>query len=316
MKAVVNNILFYLLYAIWYTLSLLPMWFHHFMADVLYVLVACVMHYRRAVIRKNLANAFPEKSERERRTIERDFYHFFCDYIAETVKFATMSHDEMRRRMTFEGTEQINECMARGQSVAVMLGHYGNWEWAVSIRLWLTHPAAAIGHIYHPLENPAMNRLFLTVRNRMGSESVPMSETLRWILKAKREGKPSGLGYISDQVPLWQNIHHWVDFLNQDTPVFTGVERIARSQGQAVFYCDVRRVKRGYYQCLIRPITLNPAQMPEFAITDAYFSMLQHTICREPAYWLWSHNRWKRTREEFNRRFEVINGRVVERVKV
>ena len=161
----------------------------------------------------------------------------------------------------------------------------------------------------------AMNRLFLTVRNRMGSESVPMSETLRWILKAKREGKPSGLGYISDQVPLWQNIHHWVDFLNQDTPVFTGVERIARSQGQAVFYCDVRRVKRGYYQCLIRPITLNPAQMPEFAITDAYFSMLQHTICREPAYWLWSHNRWKRTREEFNRRFEVVNGRVVERVK-
>ena len=315
MKSAINNIVFYLLYGVWYTLSLLPMWLHYLMADVLYVIIAHLIRYRHRVVRKNLASAFPEKTEAERRSIEREFYHFFCDYIAETVKFATMSHRQMRRRMTFEGTEQINECMARGQSVAVMLGHYGNWEWAVSIRLWLNHPTAAIGHVYHPLENVAMNRLFLTVRNRMGSESVPMGETLRWILAAKREGRPSGLGYISDQVPLWHNIHHWVNFFHQETPVFTGVERIARSQNQAVFYLDVERVGRGYYKCRVEPITVEPASKSPYAITDAYFERLETTIRRAPAYWLWSHNRWKRTREEFNRRFEVVNGRVIERIK-
>ena len=39
--------------------------------------------------------------------------------------------------------------------------------------------------------------------------------------------------------------------------------------------------------------------------------MLEDTIRREPAYYLWTHNRWKRTREEFERRFDVVNGKVV-----
>ena len=51
--------------------------------------------------------------------------------------------------------------------------------------------------------------------------------------------------------------------------------------------------------------------MPEFEITRIFFHMLEDTIRREPAYYLWSHNRWKRTKEEFDRRFEVKGGKVV-----
>ena len=311
MKKVFNSVLYWVMWCVWYTLSLLPMWFHYAMSDVLYVLVVYVLRYRRKVIRKNLSNAYPDKSPKELLRLERKFYRFFCDYVAETVKFATMSREEIARRMEFIDAEPANELVKQGRSVALMLGHYGNWEWVTSIRRCFTPPNVGYGHIYHPLENEAMDRLFLTFRDRLGSKSIAMTETLRWLIHYERQGLPTVLGYISDQVPTWFNIHHWLTFLNQETPVFTGVERIARKMHQAVFYVDVECVKRGYYRARLVPITLDAATLPEHAVVNRYFELLEQTINHAPQYWLWSHNRWKRTREEFDRNFEVVGGRVV-----
>ncbi|MBO4871582.1 MAG: lysophospholipid acyltransferase family protein [Muribaculaceae bacterium] len=313
MKKFLQNILFYVLYGTWCILSLLPLWFHYILADILYVLVAHVVHYRHRVIDKNLAHAFPELSDVERRRLKNRFYHFFCDFIAELVKFSTMHPNNIKRRMVFHGAEQVRDIINDGQDVALMLGHCGNWEWMTSYPLWFEGADAGFGQVAHTLENPVMERLICAVRNRFGSQTIAMKETLRWLLQERAEGHPTILAYISDQVPTWQNIHHWIDFMNQDTPVFTGVERIARKLNQAVVYVDMQRVKRGYYEAEVQVITRDPNSLPEFAITDDYFRRLEAAIRRTPQYWLWSHNRWKRTREEFNRKFEVVNGRVIER---
>lgn len=315
MKKMLNKILYGLLWTVWYMLSLLPLRVHYMFADVMYLLIAHVLKYRRKVIIKNLANAFPEKSDVERERIMRDYYHFFCDYIAETLKFGTMSQESVKRHMVFKGADEVSQIVNEGQSVALFLGHYGNWEWVTSIMLWFDkiNRPTGYGHIYHPLENEAMDKLFLTFRNRMGSTSVPMRETLRWIIGHKREGRPTILGYIADQVPTWENIHHWLTFFNQETPVFTGVERIARSQDQAVVYIDIKRIKRGYYECDMQVVTRDPKSWDENEITNECFRRLEATIRLAPQYWLWSHNRWKRTREEFDRNYNVVNGRVVKK---
>lgn len=312
-KRLLNNIAFWLLYGIWYTLSLLPMWLHHALADVLYVLVAHVVRYRRKVIDKNLANAFPELTDAERRRIKFDFYHFFCDFIAEIVKFSSMRPENIKRRMVFHGVEHVRDIINDGQDVALMLGHCGNWEWMTCYPLWFKDFDVSFGHVSHMLENPVMSRLISKVRSRLGSQTIPMQETLRWLLQGRQDGHPTILAYLSDQVPMWHNIHHWVDFMNQDTPVFTGVERIARKLNQAVIYVDMRCVRRGYYEAEVQVITRDPNSLPEFSITDEYFRRLEATIRRAPQYWLWSHNRWKRTREEFDRNYQVVNGRVISR---
>jgi KDO2-lipid IV(A) lauroyltransferase len=138
-----------------------------------------------------------------------------------------------------------------------------------------------------------------------------MQDTLREILNYRKENQPVVIGYISDQVPFWTNIHHWVDFLHHDTPVLTGTERIARKVNHAVFFLDVHRVRRGYYEAEFKLMTREPRKMDDFEITDIYFKLLEESIRRAPEFWLWSHNRWKRTREEFNERFEVVNGKVI-----
>ena len=317
MKKVMNDIAFWTVYGAWYGLSLLPLWLHYLFSDILYVVIAYVLHYRRAVISRNLKAAYPSKSDKELKKLRMQFYRHFSDILVEMIKYTSISDKNIMRRMPFKNSEQVAEILNSGQSVALLLGHYGNWEWVSSLVLWLRPLITnntAMGQIYHPLENDVMNRVVLKTRGRMGTDSVPMNGTLRWIIGNKRMGRPTILGYINDQVPTWGNIHHWLTFLNhEDTPVFTGIERIVHSQNQAVVYIDVKRTGRGRYECEFKVITRDPSTMGEFELTDTYFKLMEQTINRAPQYWLWSHNRWKRTREEFDRRFQVVNGRVVER---
>ena len=301
---------YYIGYAIWYTLSLLPLRVLYVLSDLLYLLVSRIVRYRHRVIWNNLKTSFPEKTDQEIRRIEHDFYHYFCDYLVETIKMMTISERQLRQRMTFTGMEELNRVLSSGQSCAVYLGHVGNWEWITSLPFWVSSDVQC-AQIYHPLENAASDKLFLKVRERLGARCIAMNDTLREVVRYRREGRTICVGYISDQKPHWVNIHHWVDFLNHDTPVLTGTERIARSTGHAVFYADVTRKRRGYYNCDMQLITTDPKSTNEWELTDRYFSALEQTIRRNPAIWLWSHDRWKRTREEFNRRFEVKDGKVI-----
>ncbi len=295
-----KNLTYYLSFALWFIISLLPLWVFYRLSDGLYYLVYHVVRYRRRVVYANLRSSFPEKSEAEIERIAKDFYSFFCDYIVETLKFFSMGEKNIRKRMKFEGLGQVKEDFANGRSVSVYLGHYCNWEWISSLGLHLDEQC---GQIYHPLENATLDRLFLYMRGRFKAQSIKMDDTFLTILKWKKEGRKNIVGYIADQVPGYNNIHYWADFLHHDTPVFTGAERISKIMDTAVYYIDVERPRRGYYVARFIKIADSLNEHPVFFATEQYFRLLEKNIQRAPQYWLWSHKRWKRTREEFNRMF-------------
>ena len=295
-----KNLTYYLSFALWFIISLLPLWVFYRLSDGLYYLVYHVVRYRRRVVYANLRSSFPEKSEAEIERIAKDFYSFFCDYIVETLKLFSMGEKNMRKRMKFEGLNQVKEDFANGRSVTLYLGHYCNWEWISSLGLHLDEQC---GQIYHPLENATLDRLFLYMRGRFKAQSIKMDDTFLTILKWKKEGRKNIVGYIADQVPGYNNIHYWADFLHHDTPVFTGAERISKIMDTAVYYIDVERPRRGYYVARFIKIADSLNEHPVFFATEQYFRLLEQNIQRVPQYWLWSHKRWKRTREEFNRMF-------------
>lgn len=295
-----KNLTYYLSFALWFIISLLPLWVFYRLSDGLYYLVYHVVRYRRRVVYANLRSSFPEKSEAEIERIAKDFYSFFCDYIVETLKLFSMGEKNMRKRMKFEGLDQVREDFANGRSVTLYLGHYCNWEWISSLGLHLDEQC---GQIYHPLENATLDRLFLYMRGRFKAQSIKMDDTFLTILKWKKEGRKNIVGYIADQVPGYNNIHYWADFLHHDTPVFTGAERISKIMDTAVYYIDVERPRRGYYVARFIKIAVSLNEHPVFFATEQYFRLLEQNIQRAPQYWLWSHKRWKRTREEFNRMF-------------
>ena len=303
-----------IVYVLFYTLSLLPFRILYGMADIGYVLLYYIIRYRRGVVRKNLVTAFPEKSIDDIKTIERKFYHWFSDYFLEAIKLLSISDKELRRRFTIINSEEVEQCFQEGQDVAAILGHYCNWEWLSCVGMNLP-PEREIGLIYHPLRNKTFDYLFRKLRSHeQNGHVIPKKDILRYVVTKKREGVRNICGYISDQGPKWTNIHLWLPFLNHEyTPVFTGGERIMRKMNNAVFYVEMSRPKRGYYTATYKLITSDPNTLPADDITRRFFCLLEETIRQEPAFYLWSHNRWKRTKEEFDRRFQVINGKVVER---
>lgn len=289
----VYHILFFLLYL----LSLLPMRLLYLLSDGLFFPLFHIVKYRRKVVEKQLDECFPEKSMQERRVIERQFYHFFCDYLVEVIKLFSISKKEMMRRMKFVGIEQVREELKDKKFCFLYLGHYCNWEYIASLSYWL--PEIHCGQIYHRIYNQAFDELFLKLRGQFGGESILMKDTLRRILTLRNQEKKVMIGFIADQLPKWENMHHWTTFLNHDTSFFIGAERIAKQVDAALYYVDVERVKRGYYQVRFRLMTLHPKEFPDYELTDQYARLLEESICRQPAYWLWTHKRWKRTKEEW-----------------
>ena len=298
-----------LLLSIFVLLSLFPLRLLYCISDALAWLLHSVVRYRRKVVDANLRSSFPDKTDAEIRLITRRFYRFLSDYFMETVKLTTMGRRQMSRRMRFEGLEEADKAMAAGHDVTLYLGHYCNWEWVSSLPAHFSAEAVG-GQIYHPLENRASDRLFLRIRSRWGAVSIRLHETLKVITRWHREGTVSMVGYIADQVPGYNGIHCWVDFLNHDTPVYSGPERIARMQHSQVYYLDIRRPRRGYYIGKFIKMADDAAECEKFTLTKEYFRLLEESIRRQPQYWLWSHRRWKRTRAAFMARFPDADERL------
>lgn len=285
------------MYRFFYILSWLPFWFLYGVADVLAFLAYHVFRYRRKVVHQNLVSSFPEKSPKEIATIEKKFYRFLGDYFVETLKLASMSEKNMRKHLTMSGLHLIDEATARGESVVVYLGHYGCWEWISSMPIYV-QGHGKWGHVYHPLQNGAFDKVMCKLRGKFGAMNIPMKETLQTLIRAKKAGTPTITGFIADQAP-GINMHLFLDFLNHDTGVYTGPERIAKFLNARVLYGHMSRPRRGHYHLDLQMVTDSVKKDPVFATSRKYFELLEANIKEQPELWLWSHRRWKRTRQMF-----------------
>lgn len=295
----IDKITYGLLSAWMHLHALLPFRVLYILSDIFYFLVYKVVRYRLKVVRENLSSSFPDKTEKELRQLEKKFYHHFCDYFVETIKILHISDDEMRKRMQFENLDMVREVTANGNSVLMLLGHYCNWEWIPSIALSFKDGTFdKMGEIYKPLKNKAVDELFLKIRQHFGTICIPKNDTLRSIVKLRKDKVKILIGFMADQAPTINNVHYWSEFLNHDSAIFTGVERIAKQTGYIVTYLDIEKIKRGYYKATMRLVTTDPKNEPEFAITEKYIRAMEKSILRDPAYWLWTHKRWKRSRQE------------------
>lgn len=270
---------------------------------VLYAISDCTspvvrLLYRRKVVRKNLVASFPEKSLKEIKEIERKFYRFFCDLWLETIKQMSMSKEEMMKRLVFTGMDPIKNGFDGGKDDAFCyLGHYGNWEWIASLQYWA--PGYQCAQIYHPLYNKVMDKLFLDLRGKYGGLNIPMKSSLRILINERNKGSKIWLGLISDQLPKWENIHHFTPFLNRETAVFTGGEQMGKKFDAMMYYMRVVRPKRGYYEVEFIPMFHDSKNVEDFKVTDRFMEMLEEDIRRCPELWLWTHKRWHRTKEEW-----------------
>lgn len=288
-----KKVLFILFYGGIWLLTLLPLRVLYLFSDLCFALVYGVIKYRRGVVDTNLANAFPEKTDKERQRIAFDFYRHLCDSFFEILKLVHLSQKEVQRRV-LSSNEYWEKRISEGRNVVAMAGHNGNWEWLTSVALKDDYHWVAP---YHPLRNSVhFDKFMRGLRSRFGTEPVPMKSTYRRLMEINREGGLFVVGMIADQSPPNPKNRHWLTFMHQDTAVMEGSERIAQKTDACVVFCKMRKLKRGHYDVTFIPITEHPNEVEDFYITQRYFELLEEQIREQPEFWLWSHRRWKRQR--------------------
>lgn len=272
-----------------YILALLPLRVLYGISTLLYGLIYHVLGYRKRVVRENLTNSFPEKTQAEIRLIEKKFYKYFCDLVVEIVKMPLLSKKELQQRYTFRNIDLFTKKLDKGESVIVCSAHYGNWEWGMlALGLELASPRYII---YKPLNNEVFDQWFYRMRARFGNTPVSMQQTLRSVVNSKQE--TSAFFFASDQTPVRNPSNHWLEFLHQPTVVFSGPEKIARQTNRPVYYLNVTVTGRGYYEVDCIEIAASPNACLPHQITATQFQLLEQNIKSVPQYWLWSHKRWK-----------------------
>jgi len=272
-------------------LSFFPLWVLNLYALKIYILLR-LFRYRKNVIVQNLNNSFPNKSKQEKRRITKQFYWKFAQFLTEMIKMFFISKNSIKKQIQFKNKALIQHYYSLGKDVILVLGHYGNWEWGL-LATYLVSDHEMVG-IYKPLSSSFWNQQIKKLRSKFGATLVCMKESARYLLK--KGSKPRLIGVIGDQTPSKNEIDYWTTFLNQETAVFSGAEKLAKKLNCPVVFAHINKIKIGYYEISFELISENPQVHPEGEITNLHTQKLEEKIKERPELWLWSHRRWKHRR--------------------
>ena len=276
-------------------ISLLPFWMLYAYASILYYLLYHVAGYRKKVVRKNIKLSGLAKTKKEALVIERKFYRYLCELFLEMIKVRGMSKKTMMRRFTISNPALLKNYAKEGKSVFVMTGHYGNFEWLLSLGHHTPHTPHGI---YAPLQNPYFDKYLKKVRSIHGSYLISRKKFGEQFTAMQHKKELAVIGFAADQSPQSNKKNYFRSFFGHEVPVFTGAERLGKRFDVPVVMAKVRRVKKGYYETTFNVLAENPNTLPDYAITAMFYEQLEALIKEDPSLYFWTHNRFKLMRQK------------------
>lgn len=282
---------FYIFYGINWIITLLPLSILYIFSDILFLILYYCLSYRKKTVTENLRNSFPEKSLKELKQISRKFYKHLSDLFIETLKLTHMGNKELSIRMKITNPELLKHLSNSGRDVIFVHSHYNNWEW-VGVCIPMFSECKTVS-IYKPIQNRLFNKFINNLRSRNNAGLAPMDKVARIIAENRRDNIRTFYGFMADQTPAKTLIRYYTEFLNQETPVFLGIEKIAAKYDMSVVFLNVQKVKRGFYELKIELLFDKTEGLPEYAITETHVKKLEELIRAKPEHWVWTHRRWK-----------------------
>lgn len=292
LQAMLHRILYYGLVI---PLSKLPFSVLYFFSDIFCFVLNKVIGYRKKVIYGNIKRSFPEKSEKELKAIQNEFYAHFCDLIVESLKTFTISKEQSLARIKIVNADVVDRLYDMGKNITTIGGHNGNWElYAVACAMQVKADAVAL---YTPLSSPFFEKVMKKSRSKFGLQMIPTREFKNLETKTTN---PTMFIFGIDQCPRKHQRAYWMKFLNQETGVQYGAEKFARENDTAVVFGNIKKVKRGFYEIEYTLVCEDTKDKPEGWVIEKGTRLLEQMIIKQPEYWLWSHKRWKHKREDYD----------------
>ncbi|SDR07280.1 KDO2-lipid IV(A) lauroyltransferase [Chryseobacterium soldanellicola] len=273
-----------------YFISKLPLKILYVFSDIIFFLNYYIVGYRKHVITQNITNSFPEKSKEEIDEIRKKFYLNFSDYLVETVKSFSISETEARVRMQHINQELFHEAQKEGKNIILLAGHVFNWEWINALAKIV--PQKHCHPVYRKVNSDFWENQMKKVRNKFGNEALEANEVILNIFRNKNDGNSIYM-FVADQTPHSSHVNYGLEFLNQKTPVFIGYDKLATRMDLAFIYCEMKKVKRSFYQVNYHRIYPDGEKFVEHEVVKKFHKLLENTLHKRPDNYLWSHRKWK-----------------------
>lgn len=290
-----QKFVFYLIYPFIWAISILPFSLLYVLSDFLFFILYYIIGYRKKLVLSNLKRVFPDKSETDLIRIRYKFYHHFVDIALEMIKTFTISKSQIKKHYKFTNVSLLDAINKRGKSIILVGGHYANWEWVVSLQL---HTKIISYGTYTRINNKFFEKKIKATREKFGGQLILQEHTIKNMAYNYQQNNKRIYGLLSDQSPLLMRSSYWTEFLGVRVPIHTGAEKLAKRYDCAYVYMEVNKVKRGYYEIDFELISENSKEVPDYQLTDIFLEKLEKQIRKEPAYYLWSHNRFKHEGKE------------------
>lgn len=290
-----QRILFYIVYAFLWVISILPFPIFYFVSDCIYVLVYRVIGYRKKTVRANIKLTLPHLSNKEILEVEKKFYHHMCDMFMEMIKTMTISKDEIQKRFTFTNLDVFHEYERKNKSIVLFYAHYASWEWSITLGTYIDFKGFGI---YKKIKNPYFDKMVRDIRSRFDAVLIDTKSTIKQVTENQQNDILGVYGFISDQTPSRQRAKYWDSFMGQIVPIHTGGESLAKELDMNVLYMKVMKTKRGHYEATFIPITDDIKSLPEHEVTKRFIKEVEKQIYEAPEYYFWTHKRWKFRKEK------------------
>lgn len=236
----------------------------------------------------NLKIAFPEKSEKERKSIAKKFFHNLVDYFFESIKLISISDKQFYKRCS-GNFDEINRIVASGKSIQLHSGHQFNWE--LANRIYSQKLSIPFVLVYMPITNKAIDRIFKKVRLQYGTVLIDATNYRRDMLGIYK--KQHALALVADQSPAVPTAGFWLNFFGKPAPFLYAPEKSAQRSNVPIGFASFKKIKRGYYTFETTIVSNTPAELKKGELTRMYRDFLEQQIKEQPDNYLWSHRRWK-----------------------
>lgn len=274
-------------------LKILPVPVYYFIANGFFYITYYIIRYRRDVVHQNIIRSFPDFDETKVRKTEKEFYRHLSDYFVESGAIVRFGKKSFRKRFKYLNGELLDQYLNEGNNLLILTAHYGNWEWLCTLPMITSYPAFSL---YKPQTNRFVEEAMIRIREKYGMHLLSYPGLYKEIISSPK-GKPLSVLMVADQRPPWDDKAQWIEFLNQPITFFRGLENIARTMKGVAVFAKIVKVKRGHYTVAFIPLMDNREKNgigP--SLTERYFKELEKSIAAEPAYYLWTHKRWKFTK--------------------
>lgn len=293
-----NRLEYWAVRCLLWLVRVLPVSCAYGLASVLAAVYYRVGGGRRRIALENLALAFPELSDGERRRIARACYANAAGTLAESMLVLTGKYDreQVLRMVDLDQWERLRKLEDESQAgLLIITAHFGNWEMlSHCLGLCSNRKGNVIGR---KTGNPLLEKhVVQPLRERFGSQLIHKKRALMRCIRALRRGEHVGM-LIDQKSNRKDGVS--VQFFGEELLAPAAPAVLQLRYGVVVVPAFlVRTGPRTYCLEVGDPVPPpDPAATEEEGIrqlTQKHQQEIETMIREYPEQWFWMHDRWRK----------------------